>query len=68
MLLLPAATTGVPVLAISFFAAGESICSRSELLGVPSLVRKAGLKKKNRFNTVLQFHKMIFCIVELLYT
>ena len=44
MLLLPPATTGVPVLAISFLAAGESICSRSVLLGVPSLARKAGLK------------------------
>lgn len=46
MLPLPA-TIGVPVLAISLLAAGESICSRSELLGVPpNLARRAGLKEK----------------------
>lgn len=50
-LLLPA-TRGVPVLAINFLAAGDSSCSRSEVLGVPSLARKAGLKRRQLINDI----------------
>ena len=61
LMLLPPATRGVPVLAISFLAAGESICSRSVLLGVPSLARKAGLKNEEK-------HKIETCTISYMYS